>query len=42
VARLFVRGIEDLDKVLEKLVEEAQTSTSIVKSQPVRRRPPWR
>jgi Lrp/AsnC family leucine-responsive transcriptional regulator len=40
IARLFVPTIEDLDQALGKLADEAQTSTSVVKSQPVRRRAP--
>lgn len=39
VARLLVRSIEDLDSSLERIVSHAETSTSLVKSQPVRRRP---
>lgn len=40
VARVIVRSIGELDRVLEPLTEEAETSTAIVKSQPVRRRLP--
>ncbi len=39
VARLLVRSIEALDGALERIAEEAETSTAIVKAQPVRRRP---
>ena len=40
VARLYVRSIEHLDGLLDGIADKATTSTSIVKSQPVRRRPP--
>ena len=40
VARLFVRSIEDLDMLLDTISEKAQTSTSVVKAQSVRRRCP--
>jgi Lrp/AsnC family leucine-responsive transcriptional regulator len=40
VARLVVRSIEQLDGILDGITDKAETSTSIVKSQPVRRRPP--
>lgn len=39
VARIVLRSIEELDSVLEPIVGLAETSTSIVKSQPVARRP---
>ncbi|WP_269581516.1 Lrp/AsnC family transcriptional regulator [Roseibium sp. Sym1] len=40
VARLAVPSIELLDDILDKISDKAETSTSIVKSQPIRRRPP--
>src|SRR4051812_18221135 len=40
IARLCVRSIEDLDSILDRIADKAETSTAIVKSQPVRRRPP--
>jgi Lrp/AsnC family transcriptional regulator, leucine-responsive regulatory protein len=40
VARLHVRSIEQLDQILDRIVDKAETSTAIVKSQPIRRRPP--
>jgi Lrp/AsnC family leucine-responsive transcriptional regulator len=40
VARLQVRSIEQLDQILDRIVDRAETSTAIVKSQPIRRRPP--
>ncbi len=40
IARLYVRSIEDLDQVLDRIADKAETSTAIVKSQPIRRRPP--
>jgi len=40
VARLYLRSIDDLDKILERFHDHAQTVTAIVKSQPVTRRLP--
>lgn len=40
VARLQVRDIEQLDQILDRIVDRAETSTAVVKSQPIRRRPP--
>lgn len=40
VARLFARSIEHLDEIVDSIADKAETSTAIVKSQPVRRRPP--
>jgi Lrp/AsnC family leucine-responsive transcriptional regulator len=40
IARLFVRSIEALDQVLDRIADKAETSTAIVKSQPIRRRLP--
>ena len=40
VARVFVRSIGHLDSVLECISDHAETSTAVVKSQTVRRRPP--
>ncbi len=40
IARLFVRSIEQLDQILDRIADRAETSTAIVKSQPIRRRPP--
>jgi Lrp/AsnC family leucine-responsive transcriptional regulator len=40
VARIFLRSIEELDGVLDRIADKAETSTSIVKSQTIRRRPP--
>ncbi|UQN07988.1 Lrp/AsnC family transcriptional regulator [Deinococcus sp. QL22] len=40
VVRLFVRSIEELDVLLERIVDNAETNTSIVKSQLIVRRPP--
>ena len=40
VARLHVRSIEQLDSLLDGISDKATTSTSIVKTQPVKRRPP--
>lgn len=38
--RLYLRSIDELDPILEKIADKAQTNTSIVKSQPIRRRLP--
>lgn len=40
VARLYVRSIEQLDSVLERIADKAQTHTAVVKSQIIRRRSP--
>ncbi len=40
VVRLVIREIEELDSILERITDKAETSTSIVKSQPVPRRVP--
>lgn len=40
VARLFVRSIGELDTILDRIADKAETSTSIVKSQPIPRRAP--
>lgn len=40
VARLCLRSITQLDEILDRVAEKAETSTAIVKSQPVRRRLP--
>jgi Lrp/AsnC family leucine-responsive transcriptional regulator len=40
VARLAVPSIDKLDGILDRISDKAETSTSIVKSQPIRRRPP--
>jgi len=40
IARLAVPSIELLDGILDKISDKAETSTSIVKSQPIQRRPP--
>lgn len=40
IARLFVRSIDELDRILDRIADKAETSTAIVKSQPIRRRPP--
>ena len=40
IARLIVRSIEDLDDILDRIADKAETSTAVVKSQPVRRRLP--
>jgi Lrp/AsnC family transcriptional regulator, leucine-responsive regulatory protein len=40
IARLFVRSMEQLDTILDRIADKAETSTAIVKSQPIRRRAP--
>jgi Lrp/AsnC family transcriptional regulator, leucine-responsive regulatory protein len=40
VARLFVRSIEQLDQILDRIADKAETSTAIVKAQTIARRPP--
>ena len=40
VARLFVRTIGDLDQILDRIADKAETSTAIIKGQPIRRPPP--
>lgn len=40
VARLHVRSVEHLDRVLEPITDTAETSTAIVKSSPIPRRLP--
>ncbi|MDR5750708.1 MULTISPECIES: Lrp/AsnC family transcriptional regulator [unclassified Caballeronia] len=40
ICRLFLHSIEQLDAILSKVTERAETSTAIVKSTPVARRLP--
>ncbi len=40
VARLLLRSVEQLDEILDRIADVAQTNSAIVKSQPIRRRPP--
>jgi Lrp/AsnC family transcriptional regulator, leucine-responsive regulatory protein len=40
IARLVVRSIEQLDQILDRIADKAETNTSIIKSQPIRRRLP--
>ncbi|CAG1011916.1 MAG: Lrp/AsnC family transcriptional regulator [Rhizobiaceae bacterium] len=40
VARLHLRSMEQLDQILDRVAEQAETSTSVVKGQPVKRRLP--
>jgi Lrp/AsnC family leucine-responsive transcriptional regulator len=40
ICRLYLRSIEQLDEILSKVTERAETSTAIVKSTPVPRRLP--
>ena len=40
IARLHLRSMEQLDQILDTVAEQAETSTSVVKAQPVKRRLP--
>ena len=40
VGRLHLTSIEQLDAILDRIADKAETNTSIVKAQPVRRRLP--
>jgi Lrp/AsnC family leucine-responsive transcriptional regulator len=40
MAKVFVARIEDLERVIDRLIPYAQTNTSIIQSSPVIRRPP--
>lgn len=40
ICRMAVRGMGDLDRILDKISERSQTNTSLVKSTPVKRRLP--
>lgn len=40
IAKLLVKDMEQLDKILDRIAEKAETNTSIVKSSPVKRRLP--
>jgi Lrp/AsnC family leucine-responsive transcriptional regulator len=40
IGRLHVRSIERLDEILDRIADKAETNTAVVKSQPIRRRPP--
>jgi Lrp/AsnC family leucine-responsive transcriptional regulator len=40
IAKVFVARIEDLERVIDRLIPYAQTNTSIIQSSPVSRRPP--
>jgi Lrp/AsnC family leucine-responsive transcriptional regulator len=39
-ARLHVRSIDELDEIVDRIGEKAETNTVIVKSQPLKRRLP--
>jgi Lrp/AsnC family transcriptional regulator, leucine-responsive regulatory protein len=40
IARLHVRSIEELDEIVDRIGDKADTNTAIVKSQPLKRRLP--
>jgi Lrp/AsnC family leucine-responsive transcriptional regulator len=40
ICRLHLRSMEQLDQILDSIIDRAETNTSIVKSQPIKRRLP--
>ncbi len=40
IARLHLRSIDQLDEILDRIIDKAETNTAIVKAQPVKRRLP--
>ena len=40
IARLHLRSIDQLDTILDRIIDRAETNTAIVKAQPVKRRLP--
>ncbi|MDX3926654.1 MAG: Lrp/AsnC family transcriptional regulator [Shinella sp.] len=40
IARIYLRSMQELDSILDKITERAQTNTALVKSTPVKRRLP--
>jgi Lrp/AsnC family leucine-responsive transcriptional regulator len=40
VCRLYLRSIEELDEILSKVTDRAETNTAIIKSTPIKRRLP--
>jgi len=40
IARLYVRSIAQLDQIIDRIADKAETNTAIVKAQPIKRRPP--
>lgn len=40
IARLYLRSVEELDEVLDRIADKAETDTCIVKARPVPRRLP--
>ncbi|TWT04065.1 Lrp/AsnC family transcriptional regulator [Reyranella sp. CPCC 100927] len=40
IGRLHLRSIAQLDQILERIADKAETNTAIVKAQPIKRRPP--
>lgn len=40
IARLYIRSMSELDHILDRVAERAETNTSLVKSSPVKRRLP--
>lgn len=40
ICRLHLRSIEQLDQILDRITDKAETNTAIVKTQPIRRRLP--
>jgi Lrp/AsnC family transcriptional regulator, leucine-responsive regulatory protein len=40
IGRLYVRSMDQLDEILDRISDKAETNTAIVKNQPVKRRLP--
>ncbi len=40
IARLYLRSIEQLDQILDRITDKAETNTAIVKANPIKRRLP--
>jgi Lrp/AsnC family transcriptional regulator, leucine-responsive regulatory protein len=40
IARLYMRSIEQLDEILDRIADKAETNTAVVKARPIERRPP--
>jgi Lrp/AsnC family leucine-responsive transcriptional regulator len=40
ICRLHLRSMEQLDQILDRIADKAETNTAIVKAQPIRRRLP--
>lgn len=40
IARLYMQSIEQLDEILDRISDKAETNTAVVKARPIQRRPP--